>query len=107
MKASHLTNYKELFQAVRSKVYSKASFTCASPNDPMTMGSVLSPDVDSMSQSHISNDIMYSMGSGMEAYINQVSEYLDGGGFNVDEALDTWYDALMGEIQSGGDSHMN
>ncbi|KAJ4016229.1 hypothetical protein NW766_004420 [Fusarium irregulare] len=58
------------------------------------------------SQNLIYDDIMYSMGDGVEAYVNQVSEFLDGGGFNVDEALDAWYDALMGEIQSGGDSTM-
>lgn len=87
IKAQHLTKYRELFQAVRNKVYAKA---------PTAMDS----------QNLIYDDIMYSMGDGVEAYVNQVSEFLDGGGFNVDEALDAWYDALMGEIQSGGDSTM-
>ncbi|KAJ4022898.1 hypothetical protein NW752_003353 [Fusarium irregulare] len=87
MKAQHLTKYKELFQAVRNKVYLKTTTATDSQN-------------------LIYDDIMYSMGDGVEAYVNQVSEFLDGGGFNVDEALDAWYDALMGEIQSGGDSTM-
>ena len=87
MKAQHLTKYKDLFQAVRNKVYTQTSTTRDSQN-------------------LIYDDIMYSMGDGVEAYVNQVSEFLDGGGFNVDEALDAWYDALMGELQSGGDSTM-
>ncbi|KAJ4137193.1 hypothetical protein NW768_002774 [Fusarium equiseti] len=87
MKAQHVTKYKDLFQAVRNKVYSKTTTA-----------------IDS--QNLIYDDIMYSMGDGVEAYVNQVSEFLDGGGFNVDEALDAWYDALMGEIQSGGDATM-
>ncbi|KAI1068575.1 hypothetical protein LB507_004261 [Fusarium sp. FIESC RH6] len=87
MKTQHLLKYKELFQAVRNKVYAKA---------PTAMDS----------QDLIYDDIMYSMGDGVEAYVNQVNEFLDGGGFNVDEALDAWYDALMGEIQNG-DSQMS
>lgn len=87
MKAQHLTKYKDLFQAVRNKVYTKTTTA-----------------IDS--QNLILDEMMYSMGDGVEAYANQVSEFLDGGGFNVDEALDAWYDALMGEIQSGGDSAM-
>jgi hypothetical protein len=31
--------------------------------------------------------------------MNQVNEFLDGGGFDVDEALNAWYDALMEEMQ--------
>jgi hypothetical protein len=90
MKAHHLTKYKELFQAVRNKVYSKTTAAINSPN------LIFNPN----------EEIMYSMGDGVEAYVNQVSEFLDGGGFNVDEALDAWYDALMGEIQNG-DSEMS
>lgn len=108
MKATYLDKYKELFKAVRNKVYSKTTFTDISPlGNPTTLGSMLSPNVGALSQNLILNeDDMYSMGDGVEAYLNQVSEFLDGGGFNVDEALDAWYDALMGEIENGGDSQM-
>lgn len=99
MRAPYLTKYKDLFQAVRNKVYAKTIFTSISPG---AMNSTISPGT--MSQGLIFNatdDIMFSMGDGVEAYVNQVNEFLDGGGFNVDEALDAWYDALMGEIQNG------
>ncbi|KAG4264829.1 hypothetical protein FPRO03_00113 [Fusarium proliferatum] len=99
MRAPYLSKYKDLFQAVRNKVYAKTIFTSISPG---AMNSTISPGT--MSQGLIlnpSDDIMFSMGDGVEAYVNQVNEFLDGGGFNVDEALDAWYDALMGEIQNG------
>jgi hypothetical protein len=109
MKARHLEKFRHMFQAVRNKVYSKTTLSGISPNGSTAMSSILSPQsVDALSQNLIfnpTNDIMYSMGDGVEAYVNQVSEFLDGGGFNVDEALDAWYDALMGEIQNG-DSQM-
>lgn len=105
MKARHLEKFRHIFQAVRNKVYSKTTFSGISPTGSTAMSSILSPQsVDALSQNLIfnpNNDIVYSMGDGVEAYVNQVSEFLDGGGFNVDEALDAWYDALMGEIQSG------
>ncbi|KAM6517985.1 hypothetical protein FSOLCH5_006756 [Fusarium solani] len=47
----------------------------------------------------VNDEMVYSMGDGMEAYMNQVNEFLDGGGFDVDEALNAWYDALMEEMQ--------
>ncbi|KAF4969192.1 hypothetical protein FSARC_3568 [Fusarium sarcochroum] len=104
MKASYLERYRDLFQAVRNKVYAKTIFTNISSSESTTMNSNLSPgDVDTMSHNLIfdpDDDMIYSMGDGVEAYVNQVNEFLDGGGFNVDEALDAWYDALMGEIQS-------
>ena len=81
MKAQHLTKYRDLVQAVRNKVYSETPTA-----------------VDS--QNLIYDDMMYSMGEGVEAYVNQVSEFLDRGGFNVDDALDAWYDALIGELQN-------
>ncbi|KAM0313926.1 hypothetical protein ACHAPQ_011939 [Fusarium lateritium] len=109
MKAPHLQRFRHIFQAVRNKVYFKATFSGISPDGTTGMGSILSPQsVDALSQNLIfnpNNDIMYSMGDGVEAYVNQVSEFLDGGGFNVDEALDAWYDALMGEVQNS-DSQM-
>ncbi|KAI6764366.1 hypothetical protein HG530_008155 [Fusarium avenaceum] len=109
MKARHLEKFRHIFQAVRDKVYAKTTFSGISPTGSTAMSSILSPQsVDALSQNLIfnpNNDIVYSMGDGVEAYVNQVSEFLDGGGFNVDEALDAWYDALMGEIQSG-DSQM-
>ncbi|KAF9773693.1 hypothetical protein IL306_008452 [Fusarium sp. DS 682] len=99
MGAPYLGKYKDLFQAVRNKVYAKTIFTSISPG---AMNSSISPGT--MSQGLIfnpSDDPMFSMGDGVEAYVNQVNQFLDGGGLNVDEALDAWYDALMGEIQSG------
>ncbi|KAJ4125757.1 hypothetical protein NW765_001531 [Fusarium oxysporum] len=99
MRAPYLAKYKDLFQAVRNKVYAKTIFTSITPG---AMDSTISPGT--LSQGLIFNpndDIMFSMGDGVEAYVNQVNEFLDGGGFNVDEALDAWYDALMGEIQNG------
>ncbi|KAH7256177.1 fungal-specific transcription factor domain-containing protein [Fusarium tricinctum] len=109
MKARHLEKFRHIFQAVRNKVYSKPTFSGISPTGSTAMSSILSPEsVDALSQNLIfnpNNDIVYSMGDGVEAYVNQVSEFLDGGGFNADEALDAWYDALMGEIQNG-DSQM-
>ncbi|KAF4999918.1 hypothetical protein FGRMN_2156 [Fusarium graminum] len=99
MRAPYWRKYKDLFQAVRNKVYAKTSFTGMTPG---AMSSSITPG--SISQGLIFNpndDIMFSMGDGVEAYVSQVNEFLDGGGFNVDEALDAWYDALMGEIQNG------
>ncbi|KAJ4263355.1 hypothetical protein NW762_006174 [Fusarium torreyae] len=104
MKAPYLEKYRDLFQAVRNKVYAKTMFTGISPNEATTLNSTLSSgDIDAMSHNLIfdpDDDMIYSMGDGVEAYVNQVNELLDGGGFNVDEALDAWYGALMGEIQS-------
>lgn len=104
MKASYLDKYRDIFQAVRNKVYAKTVFPGVSPNEYTTINSTLSPgDVDTMSHSLIfdpNDDMLYSMGDGVEAYVSQVNELLDGGGFHMDEALDAWYDALMGEIQN-------
>ncbi|KAJ4184952.1 hypothetical protein NW755_008866 [Fusarium falciforme] len=47
----------------------------------------------------VNDEMVYSMGDGVEAYMNQVNEFLDGGGFDVDEALNAWYEALMEEMQ--------
>ncbi|KAF5675768.1 purine utilization positive regulator [Fusarium heterosporum] len=98
MRAPSLRKYKDLFLAVRNKVYAKTSLsrmTIGTINSSITPGSI--------SEGLIFNpndDVMFSMGDGVEAYVSQVNEFLDGGGFNVDEALDAWYDALMGEIQN-------
>ncbi|KAM5341698.1 hypothetical protein ACJ41O_014729 [Fusarium nematophilum] len=103
MKAPYLTRYRDLFQAVKNKVYAKAFFATTSPNGTLSANSALtSGDAYATSQNLIFNpgdDMMYSMSDGVEAYMNQVNEFLDGGGFDVDEALNTWYDALMGEMQ--------
>ncbi|KAF5003948.1 hypothetical protein FDECE_9537 [Fusarium decemcellulare] len=102
MKAPYLTRYRDLFQAVRNKVYASRVFPDASPNESATVNSALSSEAYAPSQNLIfdpNDEMMYSMGDGVEAYMTQVNEFLDGGGFDVDEALNAWYDALMEEVQ--------
>ncbi|KAM0344946.1 hypothetical protein ACHAPU_007080 [Fusarium lateritium] len=73
-------------------------------NDTATCLELIDRGVTHMRAPYLGNtndDVTFSMGDGVEAYVSQVNEFLDGGGFNVDEALDAWYDALMGEIQNG------
>jgi hypothetical protein len=99
MRGPYLTMYRDLFQAVRNKVHAKTTFSSITPGARTSTISA-----STMSQELIfnpSDDIKFSIVDGVEAYVNQVNEFLDGGGFNVDKALDAWYDALMGEIQNG------
>ncbi|KAJ3538253.1 hypothetical protein NM208_g5994 [Fusarium decemcellulare] len=103
MKVPYLTRYRDLFQAVRNKVYASRIFTETSPNESATINSTISPgEAYAPTQNLIfdpNDDMMYSMGDGVEAYVTQVNEFLDGGGFDVDEVLNAWYDALMEEVQ--------
>ncbi|KAI8677914.1 Fungal-trans domain-containing protein [Fusarium keratoplasticum] len=105
MKGSHLTRYRDLFQAVRNKVYSRTSVTETSPMESIHVDPTAPPPPEPYVTSEgltfdVNDEMVYSMGDGVEAYMNQVNEFLDGGGFDVDEALNAWYEALMEEMQS-------
>ena len=102
MKGSHITRYRDLFQAVRNKVYSRTSVTETSPMESIHVDPTAPPEPYATSEGltfDVNDEMVYSMGDGVEAYMNQVNELLDGGGFDVDEALNAWYEALMEEMQ--------
>ncbi|KAM0427808.1 hypothetical protein ACHAPT_007265 [Fusarium lateritium] len=102
MKAPYLARYRDIFQAVRNKVYARGMATESSTMESIITNSTVPSEPHVQPQDltfDASDDMIYSMGDGVEAYMNQVNEFLDGGGFDVDEALNAWYDALMEEMQ--------
>ncbi|KAM0274317.1 hypothetical protein ACHAQH_007950 [Verticillium albo-atrum] len=102
LKFPGLNKYKDLFQAVRNKVY--AEFMAPPRASFATHESFMGPEsLDSMSVGSLGFDggsnLLFAEDNGMETYLNQVTGFFDGGIMDMDEALNAWYGAVMEEMQ--------
>ena len=101
MKAKNLTRYRDIFNAVRSRVYVESILPTTSLTNGMVsqISPVSSRDIYE-STGDISLGDMLQMSDGIEAYVSQVNEFLDVENFGMDEAMNAWYDALMEEMNT-------
>ncbi|KPM44938.1 hypothetical protein AK830_g1587 [Neonectria ditissima] len=72
MKAVYLVRYRDLFQA-----------NCTS--EGLDFGG--------------EDTMMQPAGEGMETYLSQVNDFLEGGMMNMDETLNVWYESMVQELQ--------
>ncbi|KAL1873616.1 hypothetical protein VTK73DRAFT_803 [Phialemonium thermophilum] len=100
MKAPYLARFRDLLLALRQKVYAEVLLSEASPNEMASQRSVMSSGGMFDTDAGLGfEDMVYSTNDNLEAYMSQVNEVLDGSLFDVDEAINAWYDSLMEEVQ--------
>ncbi|KAH6900005.1 fungal-specific transcription factor domain-containing protein [Thelonectria olida] len=105
MKAPNLIRYRDLFRAVRSKVYEDATPTDASAYESSIRNTEVPPtrggayDTTGVLDFQGDDDMMYPAGESMETYLDQVNDFLEGGMVDMDEALYAWYDVVVQEMQ--------
>lgn len=104
MKASHLTRHRDILMGARNRVYADAILSEASPNEIASYRSTVSSHILDPAGGPGSGGVIY-MGDGLEAYLNQVNEFLDDENYGMDEAINAWYHALMEDF-NGNDSRM-
>ncbi|KXJ88095.1 fungal-specific transcription factor domain-domain-containing protein [Microdochium bolleyi] len=106
---SHLTRYRNLLQAARSKVYGASLGAMLNPDIRAQAGSSqqLGPDTgfsnlsaDAYTTFGSSGAAEFDAGQGMESYFNQISGYFDSNLVGLDENLTIWHDAFLEEIRS-------
>lgn len=104
MRAMHLIRYRDLFQAVRIKVYTDPTSmdapTDESPTQPMDIPSVGLYNGSEGLEFGGEDSMMYPAGEGMETYLSQVNDFLEGGMVDMDDTLNAWYDAVVQELQN-------
>lgn len=105
MKEKNLLRYKDLFQAVRLKVYAKSNFTDHTHQGPLAQPSGLTPSIPPLplyssfeSVPPDSTEEMVSLTG--DAYLSEVDGFLEGGLFDMDDALNAWYTTMLEEIQN-------
>lgn len=92
-----LARYQDLFQAVRTKVYSRVSLgpVAGAGSWPETHETTSRA---SYGQSTTSS-LFFSGDGDVERYMSHVSAFFSDGTVDVDEQLSAWYDAVMDEIE--------
>ncbi|KAH7145604.1 fungal-specific transcription factor domain-containing protein [Dactylonectria estremocensis] len=104
MKATNLTRYRDLFQAVRTRVYADSTpvgqSTDESPSQPMDVPSVGLYNASENMDFGGEDGMIYSTGNDMETYLSQVNDFLEGGMLDMDDTLNAWYDAVVQELQN-------
>lgn len=45
------------------------------------------------------DSLMHPAGEGMETYLSQVNDFLEGGMMDMDETLNVWYESMVQELQ--------
>ncbi|KAL6400967.1 hypothetical protein AUP68_16687 [Ilyonectria robusta] len=104
MRAMNLIRYRDLFQAVRIKVYADPTSmdapTDESPSQPMDIPSVGLYNGSEGLEFGGEDSMIYPAGEGMETYLSQVNDFLEGGMVDMDDTLNAWYDAVVQELQN-------
>lgn len=95
LKAENLRRYRDLLEALRSKVYSDKLTTSGN----VQMYDSISPVTGQTEDASASLQMFGMNGEGIETYLSQVSDFMDVGLFDVDESLNAWYHALVEEVQ--------
>ncbi|KAI0473356.1 fungal-specific transcription factor domain-containing protein [Xylariaceae sp. FL0804] len=97
-----LSKYSNLLQAARAKVYDPRNpqQTSAPSNALDSTGSHLTRPDNFSARENTEEPLLFSEGSGLEIYMNQVSEFFDNG-FVMDDDVAAWYGLVMDETQPG------
>jgi hypothetical protein len=99
MKTNSLVSYRDLFQAVRNKVYSP-SVQIPGRAGPLT--SLTPPTVSEFSGSVESLPVVSAEDANItgDAYLNQVDDLLDEEMFDMDDSLSAWYSSMLDEMRT-------
>jgi hypothetical protein len=99
MKTNSLVSYRDLFQAVRNKVYS-LSVQIPGRADPLT--SLTPPTISEFSGSVESLPVVSAEDANItgDAYLSQVDDLLDEEMFDLDDSLSAWYISMIDEMRT-------